>query len=232
MQLPAWRAVDGLAATVLHFGLSAAGCRDATYTGRRRDRESGLSYYRARCFSAQLGRFASRDPIGYEGGINLYEYVKDSPAMRTDATGHQGGDYCTFPYATYCPQIIIRRACRLQIAILGTLRVSKFATGRCRRATIAAKTPQLVLSTPVSMNTATFNTERLTPMELRRRGLEDGELAGAAQVHYLCQSSTLNQHRVPASRQETRRSSMARGLASLVQRQRTTRSRTASARCQ
>ncbi len=28
-------------------------------------------YYRHRCLSAQLGRFLSRDPIGYAGGINL-----------------------------------------------------------------------------------------------------------------------------------------------------------------
>lgn len=29
----------------------------------------------------------SHDPIGYDGGINLYEYVGDDPLMRTDPTG-------------------------------------------------------------------------------------------------------------------------------------------------
>ncbi len=27
---------------------------------------------------AQLGRFCSRDPMGYEGGISVYEYCRDS----------------------------------------------------------------------------------------------------------------------------------------------------------
>ncbi len=44
-----------------------------TYTGRQLDAETGLYYYRARFFAAQLGRFCSRDPIGYEGrDVNLY----------------------------------------------------------------------------------------------------------------------------------------------------------------
>jgi RHS repeat-associated protein len=47
-----------------------------TYTGRRLDFESGLYYYRNRYYHAQMGRFVSRDPIGYAGGSwNLYEYV-------------------------------------------------------------------------------------------------------------------------------------------------------------
>ncbi len=42
------------------------GCDNAyTYTGRQLDAETGLHYYRARHFHAQLGRFCSRDPMGY-----------------------------------------------------------------------------------------------------------------------------------------------------------------------
>ncbi|MHB9082099.1 MAG: RHS repeat-associated core domain-containing protein [Pirellulaceae bacterium] len=51
----------------------------------------------ARYYAAHLGRFCSRDPIGYEGGINLLEYVGDSPLMRTDPSGLWGplyGNYC------------------------------------------------------------------------------------------------------------------------------------------
>ena len=83
-----------MAATVLHSGLSGAGCRDATYTGRRRDRESGLSYYRARLLHAHLGRFCSRDLVGYEAGANLAEYVWDSPTSRVDSFGMQAFPPC------------------------------------------------------------------------------------------------------------------------------------------
>ncbi|MFG0262106.1 MAG: RHS repeat-associated core domain-containing protein [Novipirellula sp. JB048] len=43
-----------------------------TYTGREWDGELGLYHYRARMYSPDSGRFVSRDPIGYEGGISLY----------------------------------------------------------------------------------------------------------------------------------------------------------------
>jgi RHS repeat-associated protein len=43
-----------------------------TFTGRALDAETGLMYYRARYYSTTLGRFISRDPIGYVDGMNLY----------------------------------------------------------------------------------------------------------------------------------------------------------------
>ncbi|MFN0138233.1 MAG: RHS repeat-associated core domain-containing protein [Phycisphaerae bacterium] len=39
------------------------------------DAETGLSYYGYRYYSARLGRWLSRDPIGEVGGINLYGFV-------------------------------------------------------------------------------------------------------------------------------------------------------------
>ena len=44
-----------------------------TYTGRQLDTETGLYYYRARFYAAQLGRFCSRDPIGYSDTFIVYE---------------------------------------------------------------------------------------------------------------------------------------------------------------
>ncbi len=42
-----------------------------TYTGRRLDKETGIYQYRHRGYTAQLGRFLSRDPIGYADGPSL-----------------------------------------------------------------------------------------------------------------------------------------------------------------
>jgi RHS repeat-associated protein len=59
-----------------------------TFTGRRLDGETGLMYYRARMYSTELGRFAGRDPIKYEGSPwNLYEYCKGNPAGALDPSG-------------------------------------------------------------------------------------------------------------------------------------------------
>jgi RHS repeat-associated protein len=57
------------------------------FTGRENDGVSNLYYYRARYYSAQLGRFISEDPIGLAGGMNLYGYVHGDPISNTDPTG-------------------------------------------------------------------------------------------------------------------------------------------------
>jgi hypothetical protein len=43
--------------------------------------------YKARIYSPRLGRFLQTDAIGYEGGINIYEYVGDDPMDHSDPTG-------------------------------------------------------------------------------------------------------------------------------------------------
>ena len=57
------------------------------YTGREHDRETGLRYYRARYYDGEVGAFLSKDPLGFEGGINLYSYVGNDPINLIDPYG-------------------------------------------------------------------------------------------------------------------------------------------------
>jgi RHS repeat-associated protein len=58
------------------------------YTGRERDEESGLYYYRARYYAAEIGRFTTEDPIGFAGGDgNLNRYMFNDPIVFFDPSG-------------------------------------------------------------------------------------------------------------------------------------------------
>lgn len=55
--------------------------------GREYDQETRLYYNRARYYDPQLGRFLSEDPIGIDGGLNLYAYAGNDPVNASDPTG-------------------------------------------------------------------------------------------------------------------------------------------------
>jgi RHS repeat-associated protein len=60
------------------------------FAGRELDGSSGLYYNNARWYDPSLHRFVSEDPIGINGGMNLYSYVGNDPVNATDPSGLMG----------------------------------------------------------------------------------------------------------------------------------------------
>ncbi|MBR0193651.1 MAG: RHS repeat-associated core domain-containing protein [Thermoguttaceae bacterium] len=72
-----------------------------TFTSQVLDLETGLMLYRNRYYALTLGRFITRDPIGYEGrDENLYRYVENSPIDLIDIWGFENS-LCSYLKRTY-----------------------------------------------------------------------------------------------------------------------------------
>lgn len=57
------------------------------FPGHYHDEETGLYYNRTRYYSPTLGRYLSRDPLGYLAGVNWYTYAGNDPVNNCDPLG-------------------------------------------------------------------------------------------------------------------------------------------------
>ncbi|MBF0227564.1 MAG: RHS repeat-associated core domain-containing protein [Desulfobacterales bacterium] len=61
------------------------------FSTKQWDDETGLGYWGYRYYSAELGRWLSRDPLGEVGGYNLYGFVGNNVINEFDIYGLIGG---------------------------------------------------------------------------------------------------------------------------------------------
>src|SRR5258707_15542765 len=57
------------------------------FPGQYFDVEDGLHQNGFRDYDPSLGRYVESDPIGLDGGVNVYLYSEASPIVRIDAVG-------------------------------------------------------------------------------------------------------------------------------------------------
>ena len=57
------------------------------YSSKEYDSETGLNYYGYRYLAVNQGRWLNRDPIGEAGGLNLYQFVRNSATRYLDPFG-------------------------------------------------------------------------------------------------------------------------------------------------
>jgi RHS repeat-associated protein len=61
--------------------------RPLRWPGETAPKNPQASYYRARYYDPQKGRFLNEDPIRFAGSVNFYSYVSNNPVVRIDPSG-------------------------------------------------------------------------------------------------------------------------------------------------
>jgi RHS repeat-associated protein len=61
--------------------------KEYRYNGKERDEATGFYYFGHRYYSTSIARWLSADPLGPEGGLNLYAYCFNNPVTLADPDG-------------------------------------------------------------------------------------------------------------------------------------------------
>jgi RHS repeat-associated protein len=143
------------------------------WTGREIEVETGLQYNRARFYDPAVGRWISKDPMGFDAGDgNLYRYVSNRPKQGIDPSGMDILDadtVCKFETVrellVFTDEVIGSRIDGARDMIKALSEKSKTTRLTDEEAT-KLKNSQLIVS----------NTERLKTLRDRANGADKGKL--------------------------------------------------------
>ncbi|MBK8065239.1 MAG: hypothetical protein IPK29_15230 [Betaproteobacteria bacterium] len=135
------------------------------FPGQYFDRETSLHYNYFRDYSPETGRYVQSDPIGLEGGINTYGYVRGHPTQNSDPTGESdvlmknamraAGMPAPIPPSGVLDEecfvkcVVISKAALSIGSTMGINKAADHASGRI--ASTAAQTIRAVANNPVVM---------------------------------------------------------------------------------
>ncbi len=91
------------------------------FSSKYLDVESGMAYYGYRYYLSALGRWLNRDPIGEQGGVNLYGMAGNAPVNRWD--------YLGLASSAYDAIATVRRTVGNPFGTYGTITIKAVAKG-------------------------------------------------------------------------------------------------------
>lgn len=100
------------------------------FSSKRTDNETGFVYFGRRYYDSTLGRWITPDPIGFEGGPNLYAYVMNNPITNLDlyglyaaeSSGATGSERSAFSGVRDFVSSVFEKACEGMSSIYNSIR--------------------------------------------------------------------------------------------------------------